>query len=166
MGLMASRHSQSGKNALDDGLTRHRLSLGFIADDDAMAQHVGADALYILRRDIAAAIQKRMCTRTECEINGGARRSAVANQSFESQIVGAGLARGPDHVHNVIFYAIVDVDVVNEVTRGDDLLRIDYRVYSQVRRRSCHQIKDCSFLSLLRVPDVQLEHETIKLRLR
>ena len=55
-----------------------------------MAQHVGADALHVLWRDIAAAVQERVCARTECEINGGARRSAVANQSFQPQIVGAG----------------------------------------------------------------------------
>ncbi len=164
--LTASRHRESGENSLDDGLTRHRLSLGFIADDDAMAQHVGADALHVLRRDVAAPVQERVCARTEGKINGGARRSAVANQTFQAQIVGARFARGPDHVNNVIFHAIVDVDVVNDGARGDDLLRIDYGVYSQVRRRSRHQIKDGSFLALLRVPDVQLEHETIELRLR
>ena len=32
--------------------------------------------------------------------------------------------------------------------------------------RSRHQIEDASFLALLRVADVQLEHETIELRLR
>ena len=37
---------------------------------------------------------------------------------------------------------------------------------SQVRRRSRHQIEDASFLAFLRVTDIQLEHETIQLRLR
>src|SRR5213083_337144 len=100
----------SCKNSFDDGLTRHRFSLGFIADDDAMTQHVGADALHILWRDIAAAVQEGVGARAEGEINGRARRSAVANQSLESQIVGAWFARGPDHIHNVIFHTIVDVD--------------------------------------------------------
>src|SRR5206468_9794869 len=165
-GFTASRHRQPGKDSLDDGLARHRLSLGFVADDDAVPQHVGADALHVLWRDVAAPVQKRMCARTECEINGCAWRSAIADQSFQTKIVRAGLPRGPDHVYNVIFHAIVDVDVVNDVARGDDLLRIHYRVYSQVRRRSRHQIEDASFLALLRVADVQLEHETIELRLR
>src|SRR5215211_8752652 len=137
-GLTASRHRQPRKNSFDDDLTRHGLSLGFVADDDAMAQHVGADALHVLWRDVAAPVQERMCARTKCEINRGAGRSAVANQSFEPKIVRAGLARGPDHVNNVILHAIVDVDVVYEIARGDDLLRIHYRVYSQVRRRSRH----------------------------
>src|SRR6478752_6655104 len=118
MGGTASRHRQSCKNSLDDGFTRHRFSLGFVADDDAVTQHVGADALYVLRRDVAAPVQERMRARTECEINGGTRRSAVANQSFEPEIVGAGLARRPDYVHYVIFHAIVDVDVVNHVARS------------------------------------------------
>src|SRR5882724_3759273 len=164
MGGTASRHRQSCKNSLDDSLTRY--SLGFIADDDAMAQHVGTNALHVLWRDVAAPVQKRMCARTECKINGCAWRSTVANQSFQTKIVCARLPRGPDHVNNVIFHTIVDVDVVNDVARGNDLLRIHYRVYSQVRRGSRHQIEDASFLALLRVADVQLEHETIELRLR
>src|SRR4029453_3362949 len=100
------------------------------------------------------------------KINGGARRSAVANQSFQTKIVGARFARGPDHVHNVIFHAVVDVDVVNDVARGDDLLRLHYTVHSQIRCGSRHQIEDASFLALLWVADVQLKHETIELRLR
>ena len=88
--MTASRHRQSGKNPLDDGLARDRLRLGFVADDDAVAQHIGADALHVLRRDVAAAVQERVRARGEREINRGARRGAVANQSFELQIVGAG----------------------------------------------------------------------------
>src|SRR6266550_3716838 len=166
MGGTASRHRQSCKNSLDDGLTRHGLSLGFIAENDTVTQHIGTNALHVLWRDVAAPVQKRMCARTECKINGCAWRSTVANESFQTKIVGARLARGPDHVDNVIFHTIVDVDVVYDVARGDDLLRIHYRVYSQVRRRSRHQIEDASFLALLRVANVQLEHETIELRLR
>src|SRR5215831_12991283 len=105
-GGTASRHRQSCKNSLDDGLTRHRLSLGFVADDDAVPQHVGADAFHVLRRDVAASVQERVCARTEGEINGRARRSAIANQSFEPQIVGARLPCGPDYVDDVILYAI------------------------------------------------------------
>src|SRR4029077_8688360 len=92
-GLTASRNRQSCKNSIDDGLTRHRLGLSFVADDDAMAQHVGPDALHVLRCDVAAAVQERVCARSECEIDGGAWRSAVANQTFESQIVGGRFAR-------------------------------------------------------------------------
>src|SRR6266446_1423488 len=111
MGGTASRHRQSCKNSLDDGLTRHGLSLGFIADDDSMAQHVRADALHVLWRDVAAPVQKRMCARTECKINSCTWRSTVANQSFQTKIVGARFAGGPHHVNNVLFHAIVDVDV-------------------------------------------------------
>src|SRR5215211_1405560 len=107
--LTASRHRQSGKNSFDDGLTRHGLSLGFIADNDAMAQHVGTNALHVLWRYVAAPIQECVCARSKCEINRGAGRSTVANQSFETKIVGARFARGPDHVNNIILHAIVDV---------------------------------------------------------
>src|SRR5262249_29380156 len=110
-GGTASRHRQPCKNSLDDGLTRHGFSLGFVADDDTMAQYVGADALHVLWRDITAAVQEGVGACTQGEINGGARRSAVANQSFQPQIIGARFARGPNHVHNVILYAIIDIDV-------------------------------------------------------
>src|SRR5436853_2041314 len=120
----ASRHWQSGKNSLDDGLTRHRFGLSFVADDDAMAQHVGANTLHILWRNISAPVQERMGARSECKVNGGARRCAIANQSFETQIVGGWFACRPDDVHDVIFHAVIDVDVVNELASSDDLFRL------------------------------------------
>ena len=107
-----------------------------------------------------------MGARSKCEINGGTRRRAVANQSFEPQIVCGRFAGRPDHVHNVIFHTIIDVDVVNDVACSNDLLRLNHSVHAQIRRRSRHQIKDASFLALLRVADVQLEHETIELCFR
>src|SRR4051812_3285501 len=39
------RHRQRRKDVADDRLGRHRLGLGFVADDDAVAQHLGANAL-------------------------------------------------------------------------------------------------------------------------
>ena len=64
-----SRHRQSRENSLDNGLAGDRFRLGFVADDDAMPQDVRADALYVLRRDVAAAVQKRMGSSAERQIN-------------------------------------------------------------------------------------------------
>ena len=118
------------------------LGLGFVADDDAVAQDIGADALDVLRRDVAAAVQERVGARGQREVNRGARRSAVTNQAFQIQIVRRRLARRPDDIDDVILHAIVDVDAVHDRARRDDLLRIDDRRHVQVRRRGRHQIEN------------------------
>src|SRR4029079_5636864 len=110
--LTASRDRQACKNSFDDGLARHRLGFGFVANDNSMAQYVRADALHVLWRDVTAAVQEGVGAGTKGQINGGARRSAVANQPFQSQIVGGRFTRGPNDVHNVILHPVVDVDVV------------------------------------------------------
>ncbi len=88
----SSWNRQPCKNPFDDRFTRDRFRLSFVTDDDAVPQHVRADAFHVLRRNVTAAVQKRVSTRTEREINRRARRRAVTNKSLESQIVGCGLA--------------------------------------------------------------------------
>jgi hypothetical protein len=51
-----SRHRQSRKNAFYNRLARNRLRFRFVANDNAMTQDVGADALNVLRCDVAASI--------------------------------------------------------------------------------------------------------------
>ena len=46
---------------------------GFVADDDAVAQDIVPDALDVLRRDIAAAVEEGVGARGERERNRGAR---------------------------------------------------------------------------------------------
>ena len=64
-----SRHRQPSKNPLDNGLARDCFRLGFVTDNDAVPQHVGTNALYVLRRDLAAPVQKRMGPSAERQIN-------------------------------------------------------------------------------------------------
>src|SRR5260370_30777642 len=85
--LFRSRHWQAGKDSFDDGFARDRFGLGFVADNDAVAQHVLADAFDILRRDVAAAIQKGVGTCAEGEVDCCAWRSAVTHEPLESQII-------------------------------------------------------------------------------
>ena len=70
------------KNPLDNRLARNRLCFRFVADDDAMAQNVGTNALDVLRCDVAASVQESMSTRGQREINCGAGGGAVTNQTL------------------------------------------------------------------------------------
>ena len=65
MGFDGITAPETGENWIDDRLTRHGLSFGFVADDHAVAQHVGADALHVLRRHVTATVQERVCACTE-----------------------------------------------------------------------------------------------------
>src|ERR1700693_489480 len=118
-----------------------------------MAQHVRADAFDVLWRDVAAAIQKGVGACAEGEIDRRTRRSPVTHESLESQIVRRGLARRPDDIDNVIFYAVIYIDAVDDIARSDDLLWIDHRIHSQIGRGSGHQIENTPFLSFLRIAD-------------
>src|SRR2546423_1811755 len=93
-----SRHRQASEYSVDYRLAGDRLRLRLIADDDAVAQDIGADALYVLRRNVATAIQKRVGPSSEREVNCGPRRRAITNQSVHLQVVSARIARGPDHI--------------------------------------------------------------------
>ena len=53
-----SRHLDALEDALDDLLGRHLLGLGLVGERDAVAQHVGADRLDVLGRDVAAVAQE------------------------------------------------------------------------------------------------------------
>ena len=124
---MGSRHRQSRENPLDNRLARDRLCFRFVANDDAMAQNVGTDALDVLRCDVAASVQESMSTRGQREINCGAGRGAVTNQTFQLQVIRCRLPRRPNNVDDVILYSIVYVNVVHDIARCDDVLRIDHR---------------------------------------
>jgi hypothetical protein len=97
-----------------------------------------ADALHVLRRDVAAPIKERVCARTEGKINGGPRRSRS-----ESDLPAAD-CRCPVRVAqtrpDVIFHAIVDVDIVNDVARGDDASdRLQGLLASQAQKSPSNQ---------------------------
>ena len=103
-----------------------------------MSQDVGPNAFHILRGDVAAAIEKRVSARRERQINRRARRSAITNQALQLEPIRGRLARCPDDVDDVILYPIVDVDLVHEIARGDDLIGRDNWIDMQVRRGGRH----------------------------
>src|SRR5438477_12239966 len=122
-----SRHRQPRENPFHDRLTRNRLSFLYVANDNAMTKNVGTDALDVLRCDVAASVQESMSTRGQREINCGAGGGAVTNQTLQLQVIRRWLPRRPNNVDDVILYSIVNVNVVHDIARCDDVLRIDHR---------------------------------------
>ena len=62
---------------------RDLLGLGLVGEDDAVAQHVGADGLHVLGRDVAAVAEERVRARREVERDRGARARAELDERRE-----------------------------------------------------------------------------------
>ena len=60
-----------------DRLGGDLLGLGLVGEDDAVAQHVGADRLDVLGRDVAAVAQERVRARRQVQGDRRARAGAV-----------------------------------------------------------------------------------------
>src|SRR5579859_5240991 len=54
---LLSRHWHSIEDLFNQGIGGHRLCLGFVREDNAMAQNVRPDAFHILRCDVLPALQ-------------------------------------------------------------------------------------------------------------
>ena len=97
-GSDSSRHFDDFEHAAHDVLGRDLLGLGLVAEHDAVAQHVGADRLDVLRGDVAAVAQERVRARREVERDAGARaarriRSAAPDPSAPSSAARASRTR-------------------------------------------------------------------------
>jgi len=91
-------------------------------------------------------------------------RSAELDQTLELDLVLGGVTRGANQIYNVIFHFVVDVDVVNELPRLENLVC----VYNTARPRnvvgSRHEVEDRAFFIAARVADFQFQHEAVDLR--
>ena len=130
-----------------------------------MAQHVEADAFHVLRRHVAAAAQEGARLGREREGDGRARARAPADEAGHLQLVGGGLARGEDDVHDVVLHAVVHVDAVHQLAGADDLVGVHDGLHVQLRRARAHEVEDLPLLDFARVGDVELQHEAVELRL-
>ena len=64
------RHRHFVKNPLDHVFARHFLGFGLVADNHAMTQHVHADGFHVLRRDVTAALEKRVGFGGDGQVDG------------------------------------------------------------------------------------------------
>src|SRR6266550_5645930 len=105
-----SRHRQFIKNLLNNRFAGLFFRFGFVGDGDAVAQHVHADALHVLRGNVAAATKERKSLGSERQRDRSARRRAELDEIFHLDFVGFRFARGAHEVHNVILHFVVHVN--------------------------------------------------------
>src|SRR5581483_8577808 len=72
-GRRASRHRDAVEDAAHDVLAPHVLGVRLVRHDDAVAQHVHADRLHVLRGHVAAALQERPRLRGHRQVDRRAR---------------------------------------------------------------------------------------------
>ena len=88
-----------------------------------MAQHVHADALDVLRRDVAAPVQEGVGFGGQRQGNGGAGRGAQLDQPLQAvNFVGGRIARAANNVHDVVLDFVIHIHVVESRAGFHDLL--------------------------------------------
>src|SRR5215470_14800249 len=103
------------EDAADDLVRVDLLRLRLVAHDDAVAEHVGADRLHVLRGHVAAPVQERVRLGGERQRERRARRGAVLDERTQIQARRRRLARREHERHDVILDLVVDVDLVHQV---------------------------------------------------
>ena len=108
----------------DDLLARHLFGLGLVREHEPVAQHVGPDGLHVLRRDVAAVAEERVRARRQVRGDARARARAVLDERREVlQPVLGGLARREDDVDDVVLDLLVDVHLLDDLARLEQLGR-------------------------------------------
>src|SRR6185369_2604307 len=106
-----------------DGLGRDVLRLRLVGQDHAVAQHVHADRLDVLGRDVAAVAQERVRARRHVEVDGRARAGAERDEVRQiGQPVRLRVAARVYDADDVVADLLVDVDLVHHPARLRDLL--------------------------------------------
>src|SRR5687768_16858629 len=146
-----SGNRQASEDSLDDLFARDLFRFRFVADDDAMTKHVGADTLHIVRSDIAAPGDERASSRSKGQGNRCARRCSVADHPLELQPVGCWIARGEYDVDNVVLHAVIHVDLIHQRPGPDNIGRLHDCVHGQIRCARAHQVENLPFLGLRRI---------------
>src|SRR5579863_1022691 len=97
------RHLDELEELADDRFRRDLLGLGLVGEDHAVAQHVHADGLDVLGRDVAAVTQEGVRARRQVEVDRRARARTEGDEVAElSQTVRLGLARRVHDADDVV----------------------------------------------------------------
>ena len=131
-----------------------------------MAQNVVSDVFNVLRRNKAAAVEKRFRSGGNSQVNRRTRRSAVFDKRLELfQVVIFGISRRLNNRENVSFDLVVDIELFDRLFHGKN---IRFGQYRRRRRgdRAQRLIENLHFLVRLGIRDFHLEHESVKLGFR
>ena len=130
-----------------------------------MAEHVGADRLHVLRRDVAATLEEGVRLGGEGQVERRARRGAILDEGAQVELVGLRLARGEDDVDDVVLDLVVDVDLVDQGARAEDLVGGHHGADALVVPRHRHPVEDLALLLARGIADAELQHEAVDLGL-
>lgn len=130
-----------------------------------MTEHLVADCAHVLRNNISAAFDERICLGGGCKGDAGARRRSEADKSLEIlktvRLRGAGCV---NDIHNISFYLLVHIDFTDNLPCADYVLRL----YDRLRLREFPAVRHpdyTAFFLKLRIIHNHLEHKTVNLRL-
>lgn len=159
----ASGHRDGVKDFLDEEIGGDALSLGFICEDDAVAENVRSNGFNILGCDVGAALQKRPSLGGEGERNGGARGGSKLDVAFEVEMVLLWGTCGKDDTDDVIADFVIDVYGVHEFAGLMNLLQFDDRFDRGIGSSKSHGIENLALLFESGIADNDLEHEAVDL---
>ena len=159
-----SRHRHRIEHLLDDRIRGDGLRLGFVGQNDAVAQHVRAYVFDIFGRDVGAALQERPRLGRQRQKDRRARGGAKLDVMFHVQVVFLRLACGEDHLYNVIAHLVVHVNPVHQLPRLEDFLQPDHRLDRGGGGGEGHAVQDFSFFGFRGIVENHLEHEPVHLR--
>ncbi len=131
-----------------------------------MPEDVVADRFHVLGCDISPAIEEGLPLGRPGEKDRGPRAGAVLDEGRNVQPVLAWLAGGVHDVDDVPLDLVIHVNLVDGVAQREEVLRSQHGRHAQVRIDGRHAIEDFQFLFLVRVRQLQLEHEAIDLGFR
>ena len=140
------------------------LGFGFVGQDDAVAQDVGADALDVLGRDVSAALEQRPGLGGDGEVDGGARGGAELDEMLDIEFVFLRRARGEDEMDDVIADFFVHVDLVHEFAGVENFLERDDGLTSFLGAVKAILSRILRSSSKVGITDDDLEHEAVHLR--
>src|SRR5207248_5134040 len=151
------------ENATDDDLRRDLLRIRFVRDDEPVPHDVERHGFDVVGQDVIAAVEERLRTGREGDVDRGARRDAVGDQGFQVRELRAhGVARGDDDADDVVLDRLVHVHLTDggariKYGRGGRELPRDRGLLDGVA------IHDHPLLVGGRVTDDDLHHESVDL---
>src|SRR5438309_12048032 len=101
------------KDSLQQVFRANVLRLRFIRENNTMPEHIVADGLDVLRRDVAAAVQESLPLGSSRQEDCRARAGAVLHIRSNVESLFAGAARGMHHVNDIALDLVIDVELVD-----------------------------------------------------
>src|ERR1044071_5419617 len=143
---LESWHGHRIENLLNQCVGGHRLGFGLVSQNDPVPQDIWPDAFDIFGSDIFPPLQQRPGFGGQGEENSRARGTAKLDEVFYVELIQGWCACGKNQVHNVIAHLVIDVNLVDQFARMEDLIQSDHRLNFRFRKRKSHPVQDFSFL--------------------